>query len=864
MNHFNNEERLPFERIKREIFIKKESETNWGYGQDPYKRPISELINYGVLNMNKQEGPSSHQFTDYIKRILNIDKAGHGGSLDPRVTGVLPVALGRATRITQNLLKAGKEYIGIMHLHKRLNDELVYKITNDFLGKIKQLPPVRSAVKRQLRTREIYYLNILEIQDKAVLFKIGCESGTYIRKLCLTGDTNIITNPKGCIKIRDLVDKEFKNSIYGSKKISGKHHTISWDNYKIIKSVISNIQKIPSPKNLYSVKTQSGIRLKLTPNHEVMIDTREGPKWKRISEVREGEYIYSPRKIELRTINPYLVDILNENILVADKKVIKLCIKALKNKFKTLYRGLKILNLLNCSFHRNKNGGIRIKVIKKICHNTDLRWNFIKKLIKTFKGRKGLIIKIRNPKINKNIAYMLGFLMSDGHLGKRTIRFFNKNETLINLLRKVHLKEFGVNLHKKIDNDGLIWLSSGNFVLGQVAYYLGIRSNKKESDLKSFVILPKNIISSFIKAYFDGDGSCFTGTENKNSRPSITIHTKYYHIAKILYILLKRLDIRSRLEKTDNELSGKGYNISMSTKSDKIKFINLIGCNHSEKIDKFDVVKKKLMGNWIDGDYDLASLKCSNLLKNLRNRYNIKRNICGEVYCRIEKGKIMPERGTIRKLVKKLKKYVSKKDKELNELERIYKSDFYLEKIINKKQISSKDKFVYDITVEKTHNFCPEGSLVVKNCHDIGKTLNTNAHMAALIRTKAGPFTDKTWHTLHDLKDAYYLYEKENNEEELRKIILPIEKAVEHLPKIWVLDSSVSSLCHGAYLSIPGISKYNNFYENETVAVMTLKNELICLGNTQVDSEFISKNDRGMAVKTTKVFMKRDLYSRII
>ena len=73
---------LPFERIKRKVFIKKESETNWNYGQDPNKRSIEELINYGLINANKQAGPTSHQFTDYIKRILNVDKAGHSGTLE--------------------------------------------------------------------------------------------------------------------------------------------------------------------------------------------------------------------------------------------------------------------------------------------------------------------------------------------------------------------------------------------------------------------------------------------------------------------------------------------------------------------------------------------------------------------------------------------------------------------------------------------------------------------------------------------------------------------------------------------------------------------------------------------------------------
>jgi len=74
-------DKLPFEKIKRKIFLKKESETNPKYGQNPEERPIKELINYGIVNINKQSGPTSHQISDHIQRILGISKAGHSGTL---------------------------------------------------------------------------------------------------------------------------------------------------------------------------------------------------------------------------------------------------------------------------------------------------------------------------------------------------------------------------------------------------------------------------------------------------------------------------------------------------------------------------------------------------------------------------------------------------------------------------------------------------------------------------------------------------------------------------------------------------------------------------------------------------------------
>lgn len=94
------------------------------------------------------------------------------------------MALGSATRIVQTLLPAGKEYVCIMHIHKEIEEKRIRNVFKQFTGKIKQIPPIKSAVKRRERERNIYYMEILEIDSKDVLFKVGCQAGTYIRKLC--------------------------------------------------------------------------------------------------------------------------------------------------------------------------------------------------------------------------------------------------------------------------------------------------------------------------------------------------------------------------------------------------------------------------------------------------------------------------------------------------------------------------------------------------------------------------------------------------------------------------------------------------------------------------------------------------------
>ncbi|MBI5797974.1 RNA-guided pseudouridylation complex pseudouridine synthase subunit Cbf5 [Candidatus Woesearchaeota archaeon] len=176
---------FPFEKRKFEIYKRTEGSTNSQYGKRPEDRSIEELLNYGLIILNKPQGPTSHQVTDTVKQILHLEKAGHSGTLDPNVTGALVIALGKSTRVVEALLKAGKEYVCLMHIHEPVEEKKIRDAFKDFLGKIQQMPPMKSAVKRQLRTREIYYLDILEIQGQDVLFRVGCQAGTYIRTICV-------------------------------------------------------------------------------------------------------------------------------------------------------------------------------------------------------------------------------------------------------------------------------------------------------------------------------------------------------------------------------------------------------------------------------------------------------------------------------------------------------------------------------------------------------------------------------------------------------------------------------------------------------------------------------------------------------
>jgi len=148
------------------------------------EKSIKELLEFSVINIDKSTGPTSFSVSQFVKHILGLRKSSHMGTLDPMVTGVLPVATNRACRLSEYLMHRNKTYVGIMRLHEDITDKKLKETINNFIGKIMQLPPVRSRVKREIREREVVSFNIIERDGKDVLFETEVQAGTYIRKLC--------------------------------------------------------------------------------------------------------------------------------------------------------------------------------------------------------------------------------------------------------------------------------------------------------------------------------------------------------------------------------------------------------------------------------------------------------------------------------------------------------------------------------------------------------------------------------------------------------------------------------------------------------------------------------------------------------
>ncbi len=170
--------------MKREFLVREHVASLSEFGKYPGARSVEELLEFGLVVIDKPPGPTCHQIDAWIEKIIpEVKKCSHGGTLDPRVSGVLVIALNQAVKLMPVLLKSDKEYVAIMHVHRDFEEKKLLEVVAKFTGRIRQIPPKKSAVARRIRERTVHKIEILEIDGRDVLLRISCEAGTYVRKL---------------------------------------------------------------------------------------------------------------------------------------------------------------------------------------------------------------------------------------------------------------------------------------------------------------------------------------------------------------------------------------------------------------------------------------------------------------------------------------------------------------------------------------------------------------------------------------------------------------------------------------------------------------------------------------------------------
>ncbi|MCI4346263.1 MAG: RNA-guided pseudouridylation complex pseudouridine synthase subunit Cbf5 [Thermoplasmata archaeon] len=152
----------------------------------PFPAAVQERLAAGAfLLIDKPRGPTSHQVTAWVRDLLSLPRAGHAGTLDPNVSGLLWVGVGPALKLLPMLLDFPKRYVGVITLHGPLPEKELAPLLAEFTGPVYQTPPVRSAVRRERRIRTIHRLTLVERDGPKLLVDVVADSGTYIRTLAV-------------------------------------------------------------------------------------------------------------------------------------------------------------------------------------------------------------------------------------------------------------------------------------------------------------------------------------------------------------------------------------------------------------------------------------------------------------------------------------------------------------------------------------------------------------------------------------------------------------------------------------------------------------------------------------------------------
>ena len=165
------------------IILEKDAKTSPDHGTIPSERTIEQLLESCFILLDKSPGPSSHQVSAWARDMMGLEKLGHGGTLGPFASGLLPLLSGKAMRLTGKILTHDKSYLALFKFGKELERNEIEDKMAMLTGKVYNVPPEISAVRVQVRTRKISKFDILDFDGTSLLTHIECEAGTYVRTM---------------------------------------------------------------------------------------------------------------------------------------------------------------------------------------------------------------------------------------------------------------------------------------------------------------------------------------------------------------------------------------------------------------------------------------------------------------------------------------------------------------------------------------------------------------------------------------------------------------------------------------------------------------------------------------------------------
>jgi acetyl-CoA synthase len=531
---------------------------------------------------------------------------------------------------------------------------------------------------------------------------------------CVTTDTQVIIDNK-VSSIGEFIDKNRGSEEYA------KSMALTLNKGKSTLERIVALQRFELPKerrNLLKINTKSGNEILLTSNHAIAIDRPEGIMWVEASQIKKGDRVISLKRLELTEKIPDIYDLIPGDFRLRDENLIKEVKQSLIAKYGSLSKALKKLSLRYFC-----NDSICLSEFKIILKDLGKDWNEIKGEISKF-GTNGSSITISNSQIDKDLFYLMGLIATDGSIFKRgnyeyNIYFINTQRELVNIYRNLYKKVFPqkkLNISFKSPNKksfikgrkvnsvkNCYVCYSNNSIFGILLDHFGITTGLKgKRNFKNLLNLPKEYIASFLTGLFDGDGSArIRKYKNLWDTAEVYLCTQSKFCAHYLQWLLKRFSILSNVRKSNSI-----YKIVMHG-SNAYEFSRLINPVHKIKAR----IIKEIRAVYAKKELD-------------KTQTQVLPFFAGKILTDIAESKSILSPTTLfyyktfrsRPISGNIQKVIAQSDcKEAENLKSLLKSDFYLDIVKEVKQIKTKRKFVYNLTLSDTHCYFAN-QMLIKNC----------------------------------------------------------------------------------------------------------------------------------------------------
>jgi membrane-bound hydrogenase subunit mbhJ len=539
---------------------------------------------------------------------------------------------------------------------------------------------------------------------------------------CLPYDSEVIIGNQ-IVKVGDFVNsfggetrvryEGFVESMVVEGKIS------SFSDFRPCQGDLYAIHRLKSPGKILEIKTTSGVPVRLTPDHKVMVDRIGGPEWIKAKDLKKRDFLFCPRKIDVSGNVPDLIDTLSGHLVChIDLKMLHWIKGKILKKYGTMDRASAKTGVPKIRFS-DKDRMFNLNELRYVVREVGEEWEQVKKTIHKVSTR-GFEFNI-NKKITENLLYLIGLIASDGHItmaGKSyKVAFSNKNEKLMKLFVK-HCRGFLTGI--KILDDNATGSNTPikyvySSILADVLKFFGIEPGK--CDFKPVFSLPESYISSFIAGYFDGDGHISFYGKSK-SRIEMGITTSDRMIAKRIFILLKRVGIASKIISSRNESSFgvKTMNrVSISTHHDIQKFLKSIPFKHPKKVSRAKKMEKMLSERKHDmSTLSYSSLSCNRIIKEKRSSLGMRQVDVydASIMSNMENGTRL-QKNTITNINSSL----GNTDQKHHDIDEINNFDYYLDPVSKIDVLESRDDIVYNFSVKGIESYVPEGMFTVKNCN---------------------------------------------------------------------------------------------------------------------------------------------------